>query len=371
MPAILIKNNLKLMLRSKWILLMMIFLPLIIIALLSNAFQEMLNTSYQIEAFQVGYRISDGNNFKDEIPVLKSLCEENDVILQEYPEGEITKLLKEESVSVFVDISKDSYKIYQSNDRKTEAAIVESILYSFFYQVKNAETIGSYMREENLAAFSQPLVSNMEIESAVLPTEPVASSIDYYGIIYIIYTAWCGMISLVAVISSERKNVILRRMRISQMSKWQYYIGKFIPSTMAIFIEISIALGLSVLLFDIHWGNIGLSIFLIFLIAMAASAFGIVLFQLFRNASISIVLGFTIIWVAGYLGGSFQTYMYANLPKTLVNASPIYYINRTLVEYSTKGYSDYTLPCIGYLVGIILVSGVFGILLMNRKMEEQ
>jgi ABC-2 type transport system permease protein len=348
---------------------MMSILPLITIALLSNAFQDMLDTAYELDEFQVGYHVSENSKYKEMLPELEAICKTHDVILQEYPKVDITELLQSKTVAVFVDISDDSYAVYQSNAKKTEAAVTESIFSGFFYQAKEAMTLYSYGMEQGTPeVFTQ---SNVKFMKEVLDTDPIPSSTDYYGIIYILYFAWCGMISLVAVISSERKSAIPRRMRVSHMSKWSYYLGKFIPGTLAIFLEIGVAWILSVLLFDIHWGNIGISIIIVFLIAMGATGFGIVLFQLFNNAAISIVVGFVVIWIVGFFGGSFQTYMYANLPQKLVNLSPIYYINRTVVEFSTKGYSDYTGRCFVWLIGIILVFGIIGILLMNRKMEEQ
>ncbi|HWT74770.1 MAG TPA: ABC transporter permease [Mobilitalea sp.] len=368
MPLILIKNNLKLMLRSKWVLFIMSILPLITIALLSNAFKEMMNTSYDIGEFQVGYRVSEDSVYKDMLPELTKTCEEKGIQLQEYPDGDITKLLQSETVAVFVKIGKDSYTVYQSNDKSTEASITESIFSGFFYQANESKTLLTYQMQHNITDVPVP---SSTVKSEVLATDPVPSSTDYYGIIYILYFTWCGIISLVAVISSERKSAIPRRMRVSQMSKLQFYFGKFLPCTLAIFIEVCIAWGLSVVLFGIHWGNIGISAFVLFLTAMAASAFGIVLFQLFNNVAISIVLGFIIIWIEGFFGGSFQTYMYANLPQRLVNLSPIYYVNRAMVEYSTMGHSGYLNTSIGFLAGIIIVCGILGTLLMNRKMEEQ
>lgn len=370
MPFILIKNNLKLMLRSKWILFVMIILPVITIALLSNAFKEMLDTSYEIEEFKVGYRISEDSIYKELLPELQSVCSNNGVILQSFPQGDITELLQRNTITVFVTITDDnSYVVYQSNNKKREAAITESIFSGFFYQVNETRLLLSYETvQEN---FEIPTLSNAKVAREVLKTEPVPSSTDYYGIIYIVYFAWCGMVSLVAVISSERKSAIPIRMRVSHMSKVKYYMGKFIPCTLAIYIEVCTAWILSVLLFDIHWGNIGASALILLLISMGSSAFGILLFQMFDNVAISIVLGFVITWIAGFFGGSFQTYMYANLPQKLVNLSPFYYINRTLVEFSTKGYSDYTARSLWVLIAIIIVCGVLGMLLMNREMEEQ
>lgn len=371
MPFVLIKNNLKLMLRSKWILFMMSILPLITIALLSNAFKDMLDTDYEIEEFQVAFRVNEKSIYKEFLPELVNICKENKVILEEYPGGDITKLLQSETVAVFVEIKDDSYLVYQSNDKKAEASIVESIFYGFFYQINETRTLLSYGATEGQ---EMPVLDSQVInfvKSETLVTDPVPSSIDYYGIIYILYFAWCGMISLVAVISSERRCAIPRRMRVSHMSKFNYYIGKLVPCTLAIFIEVCVAWVLSILLFDIHWGNIAISTLVIFLISLAASAFGIVLFQLFNNVAVSIVLGFVIIWVAGFFGGSFQTYMYANLPQKLVDLSPLYYINRSMVEYSTKGSSDYLGTCIAYLLGFIGICSVLGVVIMNIRKEEQ
>ncbi|HEX3075622.1 MAG TPA: ABC transporter permease [Lachnospiraceae bacterium] len=369
MPFVLIKNNLKLMLRSKWILVIMILLPLVTIALLSNAFKEMLDTTYEMKDFQVGYRISSDNTFGNMIPELEKICKENHIILQEYPNGDITNLLKSKTVAVIVDITDDTYTIYQSNDKAKEAAIVESIFTSFFYQVSQSRNALSYQAQAG--SVQSPSTEVVSVTAMQLDTEPVPSSTDYYGIIYIVYFAWCGMVSLVAVITSERASAIPRRMKVSHLTKWKYYFGKFIPCSIAIFLEVGIAWLLSVVLFGIHWGNIGASILIVFLISMAATAFGMVLYQLFNNVAISIVFAFIITWVAGFLGGSFQSYMYAHLPERLVSLSPIYFINRTLVEYSTKGYSDYTGKCFAWLLGIIIVFGGVGILLMNRKLEEQ
>lgn len=368
MPFILIKNNLKLMLRSKWILFMMILLPLITIALLSNAFKDMMETTYKIDDFKVGYSISENCRYKELLPELKDVFKNNNLTLQEYPNDDITQLLQNNTVAAFVEITDDTYTMYQSNDKKTEAAVTESIFSGFFYKVNENITMFTYEAEHGVV--KAPALSSVKVIHEELDTDPVPSSIDYYGIIYIVYFAWCGMISLTAVISSERKSVIPKRMRVSHMSKANYYIGKFVPCIIASFLEVCAAWILSVLLFDIHWGNIGACIGIIFLISMAATAFGMVLFQLFNNAAISIIVGFIIIWITGFFGGSFQTYIYAHLPQNLVDISPIYYVNRTLVEFSTMGHSDFTGRCIAYLAGIIVVFGIVGILMMNKKVEE-
>lgn len=370
MPLILIKNNLKLMLRSKWILFMMVILPVVTIALLSNAFHEMMNTSYKIDNFKAGYRVSDTSKYKAMLPELVTICKEQGITLEEFPQGDIKVLLQSEAVAAFVDITKDnSFTVYQSSEKEKESAVVESVFSGFFYQVNEAMTAAAYAKEQG--STEEIVQSTHKVLTEKLDTDPIPSSTDYYGIIYIVYFAWCGMVSLVAVISSERKSAIPRRLRVSHMPKLHYYFGKFIPCTLAIFIEVCSAWIISAVLFDIHWGRIGLSILIVLLISMAASAMGILLYQLFNNVAISIVVSFIITWIIGFFGGSFEAYMYLSIPKYLINSSPIYYVNRTLVEFSTKGYSDYFGKSLLFLSIIIILCGFVGIVLMNRKMEEE
>lgn len=368
MPIILIKNNFKLMLRSKWILFMMIIMPLITIMLLSNAFKDMMNTSLSIDPFNAGYRISMNSPYLEMLPGLKDVCKDQKITLTQYPEGDINKLLQDGEVDVFIDIKTDNtYTVYRSEEKDIQAGIVESIFSSFFYQTGEAVVMAQV--SENL---TQPASKvNKKVIKEVLPADPVPSSTDYYGIVYIVYFAWCGLISLVAVISSERKSAIPRRMQASPMAKLHHYLGKLIPCTLAIFFDACCVWIISVILYGIHWGRPELSILILLLVSIAASALGMVLFQLFSNVAVSIVIGFIYTWVMGYFGGSFEAYRFLTLPKYLINSSPLYYINRSLIEYSTLGHSAYTGKCLLYLAVMIVVCGLIGILLMNRKMEEQ
>lgn len=349
----------------------MIVVPIVTIGILSSAFREMMNTTYKVDKFQVGFTSNQDSSYHEMLPKLQTICKTNNILLKEYPEEQghgIHKLLKNETVSVFVDMKDSSYVIYEASNKKTEGAVVESIFSGFFHNMTEAMTLNSYGKPQG--SVKSPSKSSGKVGVEVLAMEPVPSSTDYYGIIYIVYFAWCGLISLLTVITSERKGAIPRRMKVAQMPKWYYYAGKFIPCTLSIFIEVCASMILSFLMYDIHWGKIVTSIVILFLLSMASAAFGIVMFQLFNNVALSIVVGFIIVWVEGFFGGSFQAYMYSFLPQKLVDSSPIYYINRTLVEFSTKGYSDYAGRCFGSLIGMIVVFGFLGILLMNRKMEE-
>lgn len=361
----LIKNNLKLMIRSKWIIFFMAVFPVIIIGLLSGIFDGMLNKNYDIDNVKVGYFIDKDNKYYESIGKFKDICSSNNVSLSEYEDDNYENLINNGTVDVFVCIKKDKYVIYESSHKESEALVVKSMFSSYFYDINEQAVIILNLKDSNLKSID----NNEYVASKKLNVDPLASANDYYGIIEIVFFVWCGMVSLAAVISSERKNNIVKRLKSSGVSNFKLYLGKLIPCFIAIIFETSIALVLSIIIYGVHWGNLLGSLGILLLLALTASAVGIVLFSIFKSSAASIIAGFSIIYIIGFLGGTFQTYMYSNIPQKIVDLSPQYYVNRTLVEFSTKGYSDYTEICVMFLGAILIVSVILGILLMYRREE--
>ena len=370
MPLILIKNNLKLMLRSKGILLMMCIMPVITIALLSTAFHDLLNSSFKLNGFKAGYNINEGSIYGDYMDEITAICKDNDIILNAYPDGDGEELLKSKTVDVFLEIDDKTCTIYKSESNLAEATILESIVTGFFTEINENITMMNYQMENGSYSNSglEENAGNIATFQTIrLATDPIPDSKDYYGIIEIVYFMWCGMVSLASVISSEKKNHIDERIRISPIIKIKTYMGYLFPCVLATLVEVGIALLLSISLFHIHWGNIPGSFGILLLLSIAASSLGIVLFYICNNTAITIVVGWVLIFAMGFLGGSFQTYMYSTIPDSLAMLSPQYFINRTLVEFSTKGNSAYALPCVIWLGAIIAVSITIGLFLTDRK----
>ena len=118
------------------------------------------------------------------------------------------------------------------------------------------------------------------------------------------------------------------------VSGWKLYLAKFLPDVLVVSVGMGIAVGITSFLSGIHWGNIFLSAVLVLLTIMASSAFGLMLYYIFNNLIITIIILFTSVWFMGFCGGSFETYMFSNWPDSVKNLSPIYHSNRALVENS-------------------------------------
>ncbi len=345
----LMKNNFKLMFRNTWSVIVMLLGPVLVIAVLSSAFSELMKSYEGVDEFAVGYRMQETAQDNAMIESAKLAGEEAGILFYEYPEGEIKDIVKKNELAGFVEFSESTYVVYTSADYEVEGIHLEY----FMNRVMN----------EGVNAFLQI----QEKDTIVLPVEklefmPAVNSRDYYGIIYIAYFCWCGIICATGIFSNEKKYRIVRRFQVSNISEFQNYLGKFIPITLTVAFGMAAATGITVLLYDIHWGNPVLSIGIVFMMIAAGTALGMMFYNISDSLVITIIMLFTIVWFMGFFGGSFETYMFSSIPDTLKQLSPIYHGNRALVELSCMGESDYAASAVWYSLAITVVCSAVAIL---------
>lgn len=355
----LIKNNFKLMFRNKWVMAIMIVGPILVIAVLSSAFESLMKSYEGMDECKVGYRI-EADMMKDSMDEIKDAAKEAGLFFEEYPEGDIKGLMDNNDLAGFVNIGEDSYTVYESDDYTAEGITLEYFMHK--------------VMKEGTNQMLQQMISTIQTEEIELPVEqikymPAVSSKDYYGIVYIVYFIWCGLVCATNVLASEKKNGIERRFQISALSNFQFYLGKWIPIVLTVVVEIVMTIAASIILLDIHWGNMGMSFVLIVLTAMASAAFGLMLYYLCNNLAVTIVVLFTVVWFMGFFGGCFETYMFSSWSDAVKNASPIYHVNRALVEYSCAGESTYTVSSILYMLAIS--AGCSGIAVLTDKIRKR
>ncbi|WP_310603951.1 ABC transporter permease [Anaerosporobacter sp.] len=347
-----VKNNLKLMLRNKWVIAVMILGPILIISIISSAFGELMKSYEGVDEFKVGYRVEEDVQ-QGYMEQMKQAGKEAGIIFEKYPEGEIKALIENNELAGFVEMGAKSYTVYESEDY-----VVEGITLEYF--------MNQVMKEGENQALQQivPAIQKEEIDLPVIQLTymPAIDSNNYYGIVYIVYFIWCGIVGATNILASEKKNGIGRKYQVSGLSDISLYLGKWIPLVLAVLVETAITMIATILIFDIQWGNPLLSALIIVLSIMASTSFGFMIYNLCDNLAVTIILLFTSVWFMGFLGGSFETYMFSSTSDMLKNVSPIYHINRALVEYSCMGESTYTNSCILYMLGITVVCSVIALI---------
>lgn len=343
----LIKNNFKLMFRNTWSVVLMLLGPILVIAVLSSAFSELMKSYEGVEEFAVGYRMR-GTAEDNVMMSAKHAGEEAGILFYEYPEGEIKEVMERNDLAGFVELSGDAYVVYKSADYRVEGITLEY----FMNRVMNEGVKASLPAREQ--------------GDIVLPIEeldfmPAVNARDYYGIIYIVYFCWCAIICATGVLSNEKKYGIVRRFQVSSLSETQNYLAKFIPVTLTAAVGMAAATAITVLLYDIHWGNPPLSILIVFMMILAGTALGMMLYNISDSLVITIILQFTIVWFLGFFGGSFETYMFSGTSDLLKHLSPIYHGNRALVELSCMGESNYAASAVWYSLAITVVCSAIAI----------
>lgn len=203
--------------------------------------------------------------------------------------------------------------------------------------------------------------SEIELPVEQLEYMPAIDAVDYYGIVYIVYFCWCGIVCAVGVLNNEKKYGIGRRFQVSNLSETQNFLGKFIPIVLTVAGGMGIAIATTVLLYGIHWGKPLVSMGIVLLMIVAGAAFALMLYYITENIVITIILQFTIVWILGFLGGSFETYMFSATPELLKKLSPIYHTNRALVELSCMGESTYITSAIIYSLAITVICSMIAI----------
>lgn len=133
MLLILVKNNFKLMLRDKMSILFLIFLPILLIDVLSGAFLQEMNKNYTIKPFTVGYSIDAGSNIEKSFLNFIKAFEENKITLSKMTKDKALEGIKDGSIAAYVDINDDKYTIYKEDALNINATIFENSMNSAMY----------------------------------------------------------------------------------------------------------------------------------------------------------------------------------------------------------------------------------------------
>lgn len=358
----LVKNNFKLIFREKIYILFMIFLPIVLVSLLSAEFSKYMDEDPEMKDVTIGYSINEASTVYPQFDTIKESMEDNHIILEKSSLDEALDLIEDNKMESFVEFNDNQYVIHKSTTDSLEETVFEGILSTILSQYNNYGFAVMNDFEPNMNG------NNLKVKE--IDTEPVPSSTNYYGIAEIVFIIYCGMLMPVTLNTWERKNNLKQRIAITNASKVSLLFGKLIPSILMILLQVGIASLYCTYKMHVSWGNhLALSMFIIFLETSAVSAVGLLLSMVVKKNLLSNVLVFVSGFFFGFIGGSFQTYMYNTVGETLPKYSPIYYINRTLIEFSTKGTSDYTVKCITILCVIIIVSCILGCILEKREVK--
>ena len=348
-----IKNNFKIMFRNPVNILLYVLCPILVSSILISAFSSLLE-SYEAPAdFSVGYSVEEGSRYAAVAEALSQAGKGSGVTFVLYESGEPEQLVKEYSLGGFVKFTEEGYTIYESKDSSVEGAKLEYMISAVF----NSSISGD--------------VTDIRIPTETPEVAPSVNSTDYYGLIELVYFAWCPIICAAGLFSQEKKNRLLERYRVSNLSSLKIYLGRVIPVISVVSVGIGFASLFSALILGVHWGNIAASALLLLLSVIAATTLEMMIYEISQSMIATIIISFTAVWIMGYIGGSFETYMFSAFSDSIKNATPMYHVNRALVELSGAGHSDHTIIAVYYLAAITIVTSLISVLVGTIRRKDR
>ncbi|MCQ2529333.1 MAG: ABC transporter permease [Saccharofermentans sp.] len=351
---VMIKNYLKLIFRNKVMIIVVPIATVLVVAALANAFHTLLDTNEDVSDFKMGYEMADDSKYAFVEKIMMDSFEEQGVETVEYEKGDPEALISQGDIDVFVVFNKDSYHIYGDEKKELQTRIVQYVLFNVD---KRMDTM-----------FAGD--SANKVKTSSLETIKTSEAENYYGIIEIVYFLSLCTVFLSFIFQTERQSSIGIRFRVGNAGSFTRYMSKFISCLIiALIIQVVLVSVLVLSLFDVTMGNPVVFFGILALSAVAFTAYGMVFFLLFNNIAVSIGLLFMTLWFAGFVGGTFETYMYTAVTEPIRRLSPLYYVNRTLVETSVNGSSSYLGSCIVVLSVMTVVCMLLGIFITSRKKE--
>lgn len=263
------------MLRNKIILICVVFGPVLVIAVLSSAFESLMKSYETTDRFKAGYRVEKGSFWEEYVEIIKEAGKDAGIQFLEYPEGKPEEIVENNGLSCFADLGSREYKVYKSADNETEGVTLEYFLVWCLDQSLDQALIMSVHAD----------ISNkedIEIPVQKLDYMPAVDAKDYYGIIEIVYFSFLGIICIASILSSEKKNGIGQRLQITSLSSFKLYFAKWIPLVSFMAFGIGVSVLVSSFMFGIHWGNLALSVILVLLVIMAGASLGLMFYSIFK-----------------------------------------------------------------------------------------
>ena len=359
----LIKNNAKLMGRSWLNVLLFAICPVIVSAVLISAFSDLMENYKERGEMRCGYSIEAGSIWETAEEALKIAGAQTDITFTRFDSEEPEEIITKNDLSGFVKFEGRSYTIYRVSDQPTQGSALEYFMSVFCDEMTNA---ANSTETDTPAAQASQMLGTDPYESIKLKVEhpsflKAVDSTEYYGIVFVLYYSWCAIICASGLLSSEKKYGIRRRYIVSALNDTQLYLGKFLPLSVVVCLGTIAAAMINTLCFGTNWGNL-LSVAVLFLVMTAASsALGLMFQSITDNMIITVILTFSLVWIAGFFGGSFETYMFSAQPEILKKLSPIYHCNRAMIEQASSGRYEYFGSALLYCGGIILVCSLISI----------
>ena len=349
------QKDLLLLMRNKKALITLLLMPLILIAILGSAFSNMFGSSEDetVAMFHIGVVNEDGSEHSNRF--VKDVLHDqlnNFMTIEEFSRSQIEHAMNSERISVVLLIPQGfgdqltnnkspQVELISAGDSSIQTSIIESALIQ--YQQVNAgitETIAILTNHYMKLAQSGEVINNEMYDAnaelltlaepihevTVSGTEKTIGSFQYYAVAMGVMFLTMTVVTLVGTMIEEKGDTVYARQLTTKLLVGQYIIGKFVGLLMVSFVQLSLIVGGTSLLYGVNWGDSIAAILLTMLsFTLSTAGLGVFVGSLMKNEESFSSIGMIGTQIISALGGSFvPIYMFPDwmivISKVLPNA---------------------------------------------------
>ena len=349
------QKDLLLLMRNKKALITLLLMPLILIAILGSAFSNMFGSSEDetVAMFHIGVVNEDGSEHSNRF--VKDVLHDqlnNFMTIEEFSRSQIEHAMNSERISVVLLIPQGfgdqltnnkspQVELISAGDSSIQTSIIESALIQ--YQQVNAgitETIAILTNHYTKLAQSGEVINNEMYDAnaelltlaepihevTVSGTEKTIGSFQYYAVAMGVMFLTMTVVTLVGTMIEEKGDTVYARQLTTKLLVGQYIIGKFVGLLMVSFVQLSLIVGGTSLLYGVNWGDSIAAILLTMLsFTLSTAGLGVFVGSLMKNEESFSSIGMIGTQIISALGGSFvPIYMFPDwmivISKVLPNA---------------------------------------------------
>lgn len=350
-----VQKDLLLLMRNKKALITLLLMPLILIAILGSAFSNMFGSSEDetVAMFHIGVVNEDGSEHSNRF--VKDVLHDqlnNFMTIEEFSRSQIEHAMNSERISVVLLIPQGfgdqltnnkspQVELISAGDSSIQTSIIESALIQ--YQQVNAgitETIAILTNHYTKLAQSGEVINNEMYDAnaelltlaepihevTVSGTEKTIGSFQYYAVAMGVMFLTMTVVTLVGTMIEEKGDTVYARQLTTKLLVGQYIIGKFVGLLMVSFVQLSLIVGGTSLLYGVNWGDSIAAILLTMLsFTLSTAGLGVFVGSLMKNEESFSSIGMIGTQIISALGGSFvPIYMFPDwmivISKVLPNA---------------------------------------------------
>ena len=142
-----IKNNLKLIFRSKMIVICLIIAPVGVLALLGSVFNDMMGIYSASDNINVGYMIEGDSIYANAMETFSTQNTSNQVSITKYQieKEQIEDTVRNNDLAAFIIFKDKDYTFYETSKYRNESGIIKQVI-NHIVEVTNTGVVGNQTR---------------------------------------------------------------------------------------------------------------------------------------------------------------------------------------------------------------------------------